>query len=291
MPKSPIFSRDCIFQRQTDRALRRRGFTLIELLVVIAIIALLIALLLPAVQQAREAARRTQCRNHLRQIGIALHNYHDAHATLPPGSMVLSTLYPIQSGFGWGTFILPQLEQATVYNKLDFNVGNTLGVNGPIIGQSLAVFRCPTDPAPERIIANVPTVGTVPIAHGNYVGVQSVFSEASRTRFSEFSDGTSQTIIIGERRYQADPSGDITSCWCGTLSYGADYFYYPSLPHLAIFAGETPGPGQRFNSAHAQGVHFLVGDGSVQFLSSSLDSNVYFALSTPAGGEAVSAPF
>ena len=88
----------------------RQAFTLIELLVVIAIIAILIALLLPAVQQAREAARRTQCRNHLKQLALALHNYHDTHGVLPSG-------YIVETGWGWGTMVLPPMDQGPLFNE------------------------------------------------------------------------------------------------------------------------------------------------------------------------------
>jgi len=277
--------------RSTMDCRQSKGFTLIELLVVIAIIAILIALLLPAVQQAREAARRVQCRNHLRQVGIALHNYHDVHTTLPPGSMVLSPLYPVQSGWGWATFILPFLEQATLYDRVDFNIGNTLAGNRELIGRSLESFRCPTDPAPDRISVTMPTSGSIAVAHGNYCGITSALFEASRTRFRDLTDGASQTILVGERRYHTANVGEVTSSWCGILAYEAGYLPYASLPHLPVFPGDVVNQGDRFNSSHAQGVHFLAGDGSVHFVSESLDRAVYYALSTPSGGEAVSGAF
>ena len=289
-PATDAFDGDRISARRIRRT-QVRGFTLIELLVVTATIAILIALLLPAVQQAREAARRTQCKNNLRQIGIALHNYHDLHTTLPPGSMVLSPLYPVQSGWGWATFLLPHLEQTALYDQVDFNIGNTLAGNRELIVHSLAVFRCPTDPAPDRIAATMLTGESLAVAHGNYCGVMSIFNEASSTRLSEFTDGTSQTIIVGERRYQIAGVGEVTSSWCGTLTSGTDYMPFPSLPHLPVFPDDMVNQGDRFNSAHAQGVHFLAADGAVHFLSESLDRTVYYALSTPSGGETVSGPF
>ena len=102
---------------------RRTAFTLIELLVVIAIIAILIALLLPAVQQAREAARRTQCKNNLKQIGLAMHNYHDTFSVFPPGIVNIRGCVPTNATHLWGgmTFLLPQMEQAPLYNSLNVN--------------------------------------------------------------------------------------------------------------------------------------------------------------------------
>ena len=269
----------------------RRAFTLIELLVVIAIIAMLMALLLPAVQQARESARRTQCRNNLRQIGIALHSYHDLHNTLPPGSMVLGPVYRIQTGWGWGTFILPHLEQSALYHQIDFNVGNATVVNSAWIGQSLPAFRCPTDPAPERIVVPVPGQGAVPVAHGNYSGSTGMFHEFSRTRFASIADGLSQTLMVGERRFTSGVNGETTAAWCGTLAYESDYLEFYSHPHLGVQLGVAVNSPGSFNSPHPGGVYFLLGDGSVQFLSESLDAAVYHALSTPAGHEVVNTPF
>ncbi len=128
--------------RPTNKRKDARGFTLIELLVVIAIIAILIALLLPAVQQAREAARRTQCKNNLKQIGLALHNYHDMARTFPAGSLFGDDEY------GWGTFILPFLEQANLYNKIDFTGQGpniTLLFQEGVTDQVLPFYICPSN--------------------------------------------------------------------------------------------------------------------------------------------------
>ena len=137
---------------------RRQGFTLIELLVVIAIIAVLVSLLLPAVQQAREAARRSQCKNNLKQIGLALHNYHDTHSTFPAGyySWVTNNgsgpawanidpdTWDAAPGWGWGTMLLPFLDQAPLYNQLNLNRSCWDGVNAAGVITTLPVFLCPT---------------------------------------------------------------------------------------------------------------------------------------------------
>src|SRR5579859_6029688 len=120
----------------------RRGFTLIELLVVIAIIAVLVSLLLPAVQQAREAARRTQCKNNLKQLGLAMHNYHDAYLGFPMGKNTTAsglTNFPAQAR------ILPYIDQTNLYNQINFNVGPTNAANVLAYNTTLPAFRCPTD--------------------------------------------------------------------------------------------------------------------------------------------------
>jgi len=140
---------------------RTKGFTLIELLVVIAIIAILIALLLPAVQAAREAARRTQCKNHMKQLGLALHNYHDTHLVFPPGWNGINDAGPtgntaahMGTGAAWGTFLLPYLEFRTIYDLLDFPYPMTNSsptVNAAQIIERLALFTCPTAGDPDAV--------------------------------------------------------------------------------------------------------------------------------------------
>ncbi|MGE5193305.1 MAG: DUF1559 domain-containing protein [Deltaproteobacteria bacterium] len=170
---------------------RRRGFTLIELLVVIAIIAVLVALLLPAVQQAREAARRAQCKNNLHQIGLALHNYHDVANTLPPG-WIGSPNGP--SRWGWGTFILPQLDQTPLYDALasaqgmDASSNMAIGFNAVmttlpqpgLLQTALPAYRCPSDVGPTTVdtplpngymVMMPPMANTTSFGRSNYAGV------------------------------------------------------------------------------------------------------------------------
>jgi prepilin-type N-terminal cleavage/methylation domain-containing protein len=199
---------------------RRFAFTLIELLVVIAIIAILIALLLPAVQQAREAARRTQCRNNMKQLGLALHNYHDTHQTFPLTQVF--TYFPGAAGtagiprnHSWVSMILPYIDQAPLYNQINFsapmwNSTTTqfqLGSNGqPIVSTQLTALMCPSDPGFS---------GNTALSHGisqtNYAGsmgwdwwyrashpVSGVFQNGGNTRIRDITKGTSSTIMVGE---------------------------------------------------------------------------------------------
>lgn len=203
---------------------RRPGFTLIELLVVIAIIAVLIALLLPAVQQARESARRTQCRNNMKQLGLALHNYAEAFMTLPPGRIVYvspsddhsaSANGNATTGIGdcFSAFaqLLPYVDQGPLYNQINFNTGpDTTLNNGPAI-IPIPMFQCPTDSgipalaqgtgltAVTNYVMNTGT--TMSVSPNNPSGnqVTGIFFENSRMRFQDITDGTSQTICLSEQ--------------------------------------------------------------------------------------------
>jgi prepilin-type N-terminal cleavage/methylation domain-containing protein/prepilin-type processing-associated H-X9-DG protein len=193
---------------------RNQGFTLIELLVVIAIIAILVALLLPAVQQAREAARRVQCRNHLKQIGLAIHNYHDAHSTMPPGRM-RSLVDGAGRCFSAYAHLLPMLDAGPLYNRIDFNSDpDDPAKNGLALGQTIPYFLCPTDSyrilqsnvvggvIVDSAVHNYPlsTGTTYPVSPRNPAGVPvtGVFYENSRTRFADITDGASNTVCVSE---------------------------------------------------------------------------------------------
>ncbi len=190
---------------------KRTGFTLIELLVVIAIIAILIALLLPAVQQAREAARRTQCKNNLKQIGLALHNYLDVHSAFPPSfvSDISTTNTP---GGEWSVHarILPFLEQASLYNNADLSQSYQAAINGNIATQRVASYLCPSD-VNDKVRTNSSGVAEhYPVSYGFNGGTWRVWDNATRqpgngafapnSKFKprDFTDGTSNTICFSE---------------------------------------------------------------------------------------------
>ena len=291
---------------------RRRGFTLIELLVVIAIIAILIALLLPAVQQAREAARRSACKNNLKQIGLALHNYHDTHRVFPPGFI---------EGKGWlvTTFLLPYIDQSAVYNQLspgdamDLSDTNVLALVRTII----PTYLCPTNPEPnpaqnsDYTITTTNAAGTTTsqrIGVSHYLGVMGtgdyrcwstncdgMFFHNSRTKIRDIIDGTSNTFAFGERSPDSNWVGGV---WAGThvqeytynggsptppASYYASKYYcgtqgWQSLRYGLVWTGtphaliNSPTTWYGPSSLHEGGLHFLMADGAVRFISENIDT-------------------
>jgi prepilin-type N-terminal cleavage/methylation domain-containing protein/prepilin-type processing-associated H-X9-DG protein len=295
----------------------RRAFTLIELLVVIAIIAMLIALLLPAVQQAREAARRTQCRNNLKQIGLALHNYHDIFQTFPSGwigvERGMHSAHEGTSGAGWAAMILPQVDQSNLYNLFNPHLSIADPRNEAFRETTLSVFRCPSDPQPEfwdieqeespgTVLARLPTAnyvgtfgtedlhdcenapGTPPVrANGQCVGDGSLYHN-SRVRIRDYTDGASNTFIVGERMTNEELGW--YSTWVGMVPQGKEAFQrvLGSIDHVP---NDPVAHFDDFSSQHTGGAHFVFGDGSVSFVSESIDKGTYQALGTINGGEVV----
>jgi prepilin-type N-terminal cleavage/methylation domain-containing protein len=324
------------FNRLNWRRVRPKAFTLIELLVVIAIIAVLIALLLPAVQQAREAARRTQCKNQMKQVGLALHNYHDTTNKFPaaiwwlagsgPGSGALGgNAYPNSGmfsnmGSSWIMSLLPYMEQGPLYNQINFNVAVTNAANAPVVIRSIPSLLCPSDPAATS--SNPCTDMGIPMARGNYaasgVGSGSTtlywdqFSAADRglmgsnsySRIADVTDGTSNSVAAWEIRAgtnAADPrgvwasgrigGGYVAGCWAAASlgssgdcyginsgnSNGDDiYSATGGIDNYTIgMGGWANGDGQCGpKSLHVGGVHSLMADGAVRFVSQNIDSIV-----------------
>jgi len=298
----------------------RSGFTLIELLVVIAIIAVLIALLLPAVQQAREAARRSQCKNNLKQLGLALHNYHDVYNAFPPGYIRTPGVADNGGHWTWTAFILPYVEMAPLFNSL--NVGNTTvlanmqnATTRTMMQQPAANFRCPSDSGAPKVhtmagwcindgsaerglsVSNYLASNNSAVLRNkratNYsngtTGAVGPFCENTSIQLKDFTDGTSNTFLIGERAYQLKPDkiigagallavrdGNGTGASAGDNAQGDNQGLKTAVGDT-YYAINTAGwsdsrDSNAFSSHHVGGVHFLFGDGSVHFISQNVDA-------------------
>lgn len=295
---------------------RVRGFTLIELLVVIAIIAILIALLLPAVQQAREAARRTQCRNNLKQLGLALHNYHDVHRAFPSGWIGVdrgrADAHHGITGAGWGIMILPMIEQTSLYQQFNANASISDPVNAALLAAKLPAFRCPSDSGPDTwqildeqtasVLAELPTAnyigsfgtveldgcenipGNAPVRGTGQCVSDGVFYHNSVVRLRDILDGTTNTMMLGERRTNRQRGW--FSTWPGVVPRGEE-----SFQRVLGSADHVPNSPEShfddFSSMHVGGAIFGMADGSVRFISENIDHNLYQSIATIQNGEVV----
>ena len=292
-----------------------QGFTLVELLVVIAVISTLLTLLLPAVQNVREAARRMQCKNNLKQIGLAIHNYADLHDTLPPGWIGVdgdgaANAQAGQSGVGWAAMILPFMEQSNAWSQFDSNRSITHADNLGFLQLQMPSYMCPSDPQPDRFKIQHKVTGSFlaefPIA--NYVGCfgpteldgcnnacgqspvqwdgmcrgEGPFYHNSHVRITDITDGLSNTFLVGERRTRPDLNWFTT--WVGVAAEGEESFqrvlgsadHVPNDPHHHF---------DDFSSHHSGGAQFVMCDGSVRFVSENSDMAMYQGSATIFGGE------
>jgi prepilin-type N-terminal cleavage/methylation domain-containing protein len=306
-----------------NRRQRKSGFTLIELLVVIAIIAILIALLLPAVQQAREAARRTQCKNNMKQLVLALHNYIDTTSgVLPRGvnhTSGPSCCCTVQNtGLNYShtihTMLLPYIELGNIYSKVDFAVGSAHANNAVIRATKVAAFVCPSAKQIDDTVYaahNYPFAGTnhgyaTCGVHGSDTGAGAFASRwglvnegtgaiaAGQMRLANFVDGTSNTIVVSEfakgLTYVLPVSASNTqgrSWFDGTAGYGNTL--YSTMP---LATPNSPRPTYltthnwgTVGSYHTGGAQCGLMDGSVKFVSNNIDGNIWWGANTPQGRE------
>lgn len=289
---------------------RNSGFTLLELLVVIAIISVLIGLLLPAVQKVRQSAARTTCQNHLRQVALAAHSYHASNQSLPSATSYLGGRDPYPF-MGWGARLLPHVDQVSAWQQTAAAFASDLDfLNNPphtIAKLKIAVYLCPLETrwhyGPESTGFALTTFFGVSGAksRANWDGVMYL---DSRTRLTDISDGTSSTLLFGER--PTSGSGDL-GWWYGGWGQGKDGSgdsslsvretnYYrnaggcPRGPyHFQAGQSQDPCDAFHFWSLHTGGANFAFADGSARFLTYSVDS-ILPALATRAGGEVATIP-
>ncbi len=274
-------------------AASQRGFTLVELLVVIAIIGILIALLIPAVQAAREAARRLACGNNLKQLALAVHNYHDVHKVLPDREYPAGTPDP----WAWSAMVLPYVEQTPVYGQCDFDLQPTEGGNADAVEALLPVFRCPSETGPAAQTLHAVGRGgwgsRLTLPHGSHVLNHSI---PYATRFADVSDGLSNTILLGERTIFSVTSGFpvlVSSTWSGNIyGYGSPYVFQFFPPAVYCERISTPGqfPAHIYTSSyHPGGVQFALFDGSVRWVSETISRRTLFRLAHINDGQPVGA--
>jgi len=313
----------------------RAAFTLVELLVVIAIIGVLVALLLPAVQSAREASRRIQCSNHTRQWSLAMHNYNDTYLVMPYGPREV----PSTRRHSWVPALWPYVEQKALYDQYDFNVGfylppNTIGggnaatanLNGPT-GYRVKVYYCPSDRPGATQTSNTDLYwrakGNYQINWGHIQQPDPVYSASNpakswapfgyldfrshslprQSRLAEFTDGTSNTMLLSEtvvtREGAKDHRGDILNdgevCayYMTLLSPNAKApdvvlaGYCVSIPDLNLPCVEGANHYRAARSRHPAGVNVGFGDGSIRFVSNNIDLVTWQAVGTLNGGESL----
>jgi prepilin-type N-terminal cleavage/methylation domain-containing protein/prepilin-type processing-associated H-X9-DG protein len=301
-----------------------RAFTLIELLVVISIISVLIALLLPAVQAAREAARRAQCLNNMRQVGLAMHNYHSTHDIFPPG-YISSTQgnqpngTELGPGWGWGSMLLSALDQTAIMSATNFSLLTTDAGSHTVRRTILNIFLCPSNSGGSSLLSITDAAGNVlvsDLAAGQYVAVagqwepeefaalnNGMFYRNSRIGIRDVTDGSSTTLMVGERSQNV-----ANATWVGMIPQGVAC-NNPNWPtqdcehsNVLILGHTGPSPDEPwidvpnfkksgaddFHSLHPGGCNFLFCDGSIRFVKETINPQVFSYLSTKAGGELVS---
>jgi prepilin-type N-terminal cleavage/methylation domain-containing protein/prepilin-type processing-associated H-X9-DG protein len=296
----------------------RTAMTLVELLVVLVIVAILLGLLVPAVQRARESANRARCTDNLHQIGLACHAYHDAEGSFPPGYTAWRCADPLvtRPGWGWAAHLLPFLEQVPLQQTIIFARPIEHPVNADACRTGVALLLCPSDPDVPATFPITDASGqrlteAAPIGYAACYGSgeldevpgpkEGVFYRNSRIRLADITDGSSTTLLIGDRAWS-----HAMAPWAGAVNRGlvrggprnpwrdSSEAVYPAPNFACVQAnalnnrGDPDGSLDEFYSEHPGGVNLLFADGAVHFLHEQINRAVLLALGTRAGGEVVS---
>ncbi len=311
----------------SPRHSRRIAFTLIELLVVIAIIAVLVGLLLPAVQKVRESAARTECQNNLKNIGLAIHQYHDANKQLPPGGVTPGACCSTQSFGNWAIYILPYIEQENLFRQNDDTTPNedtaapTAAAKATFRTSRVKIYECPADLNSGK--AEKPASGPgsgLQYMHGSYRAVTGrsdgsnfyddpnlgtsnekgpyrgmlhhyLNKTEKRESLGAIPDGTSNTLMVGE--YHTTTSTTRGTFWAYTYTSFAVSSAQPnSSTLLADFTacGGSNACKRGFGALHTSGINFVLGDGSVRIIPTTVDVAVFAGMGSIAGKEVVNLP-
>lgn len=243
--RTETFARTCNRARMDGYG----GFSHVELLVVVAVVGVLVAIVLPAVQQVRESARRTQCKNHLRQIGVALQNHHTQFGHFPQDGL---------NGYGFGAFLLPHLDRSPLYNRINpltSSLSSGASAQSGTTDTVLEVFRCESFNGTDRLDPSG-------FGRSNYLGNVHLLSQ--QTELTDVVDGESNTIAVGETK--------------------SDYAW--AVPGAGK-CDAPPNSGGSYGSAHGGGAQFVLCDGAVRFISNNIDRGTFLAIGTIAGNEPV----
>lgn len=286
--------------RAASRRHPRAGFTLVEMLVVIAIIGVLVSLLMPAVQHARESARRSQCRNNLKQIGLAIHIYHDTYRRFPMASHWRGTFY---SAF---TAILPFLEQSPIYQSYDARLSAFHPLNAAAVAIPISTYTCPSMVLPRPVPQRNCGESAAPASYAVCVGSMSCWGrihngaivghDKGSFGFDDVLDGTAQTLMVGELDYGLQ-NYHFTSGACvgmhrgGVTVWGIGYPGFSMACTVGVYNSSKLIVGFRefetFRSDHPSGANFVFVDGGVHFIHDSIDKRVLDALATRRGREGI----
>ena len=267
--------------------MKKRGFTFVEVLVVVGLIAVSMALMLPAMQRSRQDARRAQCKNNLKQLGLALHNYHDTFMVFPPGWVSREEAPGVGARIGWQTCILPFVDQAPLYNQIDFNKPPHEADGKPrqAFLTFLPLYRCPVDPAPDLNTlrggyatsnysgnyGDVPPPRLRPLGLGDFwpgavdapMKSRGIFARNSSVGLRDITDGTSNTLLVDERGFASG-----AGIWVGVTDNAHEDDTLTDCSHRSrLNAGWSS-----YSSRHGGGVHMLLCDGAVRFVGEAIES-------------------